>query len=142
MEPLFTARRLPAPYNEREFDEQTWRCRFGSDFCLADRLMAVVCEAFRFDPTDRFKFRPEDSVADIYSTLYPKPTRWYKLEQPDILEINFLIDGLEETFGITFDDSDSQLEKVTTFAQIVDEIKDAIGSRQRCTVASAVTFGE
>lgn len=107
--------KLPAPFRNRLPDNQLWRDRFGGDFALADRILCIFCDAFMFSAEERYRFRPEDTVREIYRTVYPSR------ETPDCLEDTFLIEGLEKEFGFSFDDT--KLEKIESFQQIVAEVK-------------------
>lgn len=111
----FSPRGLPVPFDGRLPDEHLWRGGFGDDFARADRVLCIFCDAFMFDPEERYRFRPEDSIPEIYCAVYPSRNT------PDCLEHLFLIEGLEKEFGFKFDDS--RLEKIESFRQIVDEIR-------------------
>ena len=70
-----------------------------------------------FEVGERYKFRPDDTVMEIYRAVYP--SRW----TADALETNFLINGLEKEFRFSFDNA--RLDKIKSFRQIVAEIKSA-----------------
>ena len=111
------ARKLPAPFQDRQPDIQLWRDCFAGDFALADRILCLFCDAFMFASGDRHRFRPDDTVWEIYRAVYPSR------ETPDCLENNFFIKGLEKAFAIKFDDA--RLETIESFQQIVVAIKRA-----------------
>ena len=113
-------RELPAPYGDRLPDIQLWREHFGNDFALADRMLCIFCDAFMFEPEERYRFRPEDNVWEIYRVVYPSR------EIPDCLENTFLIQGLEKVFAFKFDDT--RLEEIDSFQKIVEEINSALKS--------------
>jgi propanediol dehydratase small subunit len=87
---------IPRRYRARDSQERIWRERYGQD--KLDDINSVLtsfCEAFMFNPEDRFKFAPDDQVMDIYRALYP--TVWLAA---DSMEIETLIAVLKDRFGI------------------------------------------
>lgn len=112
-------RDLPEPYLARKPDAMLWQERCGADFLLADQTLQIFCRVFEFPQQDRFRFRPDDKVMDIYGRLYP--SRF----SPDSLEVNRLVENIESAFSVTLDNKDNRLEKIESFQQIVAEIKAA-----------------
>jgi hypothetical protein len=112
-------RGLPASYLVREPDAALWQERCGADFPLADQTLRIFCRVFDFPEQDRFRFRPDDKVMDIYGHLYPS------CFSPDSLEANRLIEDLESAFAVTLDNTDNRLQRIESFLEIVAEIKAA-----------------
>jgi hypothetical protein len=92
---------IPRPYKGRGSQEAVWRDRCGDGFGEADSVVTLLCDAFSFNPDDRFKFGPDDQVMDIYRARYP---RWKGCWSGDCMEIESLMVELEEQYGISVED--------------------------------------
>jgi hypothetical protein len=57
---------IPRPYKRRGSQEAVWRDRCGDGLGEADSVVTLLCDAFSFNPDDRFTFGPDDPVMDIY----------------------------------------------------------------------------
>ncbi len=89
---------IPLPYRKRESQEGVWRERYGHDLLAdIDALLTLLCNAFAFNPDDRFRFGPDDQVMDIYRGCYP---RWAFWLVGDSMEIETLMTNLKDRFGI------------------------------------------
>ena len=89
---------IPLPYRNRESQEGIWRERYGHDMLAdIDALLTLLCNAFDFNPDDRFKFAPDDQVMDIYRGCYP---RWAFWLVGDSMEIETMMTGLKDRFEI------------------------------------------
>jgi hypothetical protein len=67
----------------------------------ADAVLTMLCEAFMFNPDDRYKFGPDDQVTDIYRARYP---RWKGCWSGDSMEIESLMVDIEKQYGIEIED--------------------------------------
>ena len=57
---------IPRPFRDRDSHKAVWRDRCGDGLGDADAVLTMFCEAFGFNPDDRYKFGPDDQVTDIY----------------------------------------------------------------------------
>jgi hypothetical protein len=89
---------VPRPYRNRDSQEVVWRDRCGDGLGEADAVLTMFCEAFRFNPDDRYQFGPDDQVMDIYRARYP---RW---KVSDEMEIERLMIDLDKQYGIEIED--------------------------------------
>ena len=67
----------------------------------ADVVLRTLCEAFSFNPDDRYCFAPTDRIMDIYQACYP---RWRFWRISDCMEIESLTMDLSRRFH--FDDEE------------------------------------
>lgn len=93
---------LPRAFRGRESQENVWRniC----DYALlekADAFLSMLCEAFSFNPDDRYQFAPDDRIMDVYRACYP---RWMFWRIADSMEIESLMMDLSRRFH--FDDEE------------------------------------
>ncbi len=89
---------MPLPYRKRESQESIWRERYGHDMLVdIDALLTLLCNAFAFNPDDRFRFAPDDQIMDIYRGCYPRWSLWLI---GDSMEIETLMTDLTDRFGI------------------------------------------
>jgi hypothetical protein len=89
---------LPRRYRNRELQDGAWRGRFGGDkLADIDAVLTSLCEAFSFNPDDRYRFGPDDQVMGIYRAVYP---RWKLWQAADSMEIETLMLDLKKRFGI------------------------------------------
>ncbi len=89
---------IPRPFGNRHSQEAVWRQRYPEErLATADTVLRMVCDAFTFNPDDRYQFAPDDRVHDIYRARYP----WWKLWQlGDMREIDSLVSHLSRDLGI------------------------------------------
>ena len=92
---------VPRPYQDRDSQEAVWRDRCGDGLGEADAVVTLLCDAFSFNPVDRFKFGPDDQIMDIYGARYP---RWKGCWSGDCMEIESLMVELEKQYGIAVED--------------------------------------
>ena len=85
---------IPHSYQDRMSQEAAWRQRCGEKIGDADAVLTMLCEAFGFNPDDRYKFVPDDNVKDIYRACYP---RWKVCDE---MEIESLMMDLEKRYGV------------------------------------------
>lgn len=88
---------LPRPYRNRDSQQDEWRGRYGEDADEVDAVLTIVCDAFLFNPDDRYKLKPDDRIMGIYEAVYP---RWKVWLATDSMEIETLAMNLDENFGI------------------------------------------
>jgi hypothetical protein len=89
---------MPRLYRNRTSQEALWRERYGDARLLhVERILRTFCDAFMFNPEDRYKFFPYDRLQDIYRACYP---RWKIWKLGDSMEIESLIITLEKEEGI------------------------------------------
>jgi hypothetical protein len=104
---------IPGPYKGRGSQEAAWRDRFGGGLGDADAVLTMFCEAFGFNPDDRYKFGPDDPVMDIYKARYP---RWKVWRCADEMEFESLTMDLDQQYGIDVPDWRSDI----TLGEIVE----------------------
>lgn len=88
---------MPAPYRDRESQKVAWQQRCGAMLGDADAVLTLFCDAFSFNPDDRYKFGPDDRIIDIYRACYP---RWKFWQIGDSMELESLMLDLKRQFGI------------------------------------------
>jgi hypothetical protein len=107
---------LPRPFRDRQSQETTWtQARRDEDREKADALLTMLCEAFSFDPEDRYQFAPTDRIMDVYRACYP---RWLFWRIADDMEIESLIMDLKTRFHL--DDAES-----SEMMELMEPISDA-----------------
>ena len=107
---------LPRPFRDRESQEAAWQQACGDDALKkADALLAMLCEAFSFNPDNRYQVAPDDRIMDIYRACYP---RWQFWKLADSMEIETLLMDLSRRFHL----DDEELCDVT-FGEIVELMK-------------------
>lgn len=105
---------LPSPFCERDSREAEWRERYDDErLQIADAVLLLVCDAFGFNPEERFKLKPDDQIMDIYRGRYPPCQKW---PNADCMEVETLI----FTFNNKFGTDTSQWNDDITLAQLVD----------------------
>jgi hypothetical protein len=93
---------IPYPYRDRTSQEAIWRERYGAEhFLHVERILRAFCDAFMFNPKDRYKFAPDDRLQDIYRACYP---RWKIWRLGDSMEIESLTISLEKQNGLELRD--------------------------------------
>jgi hypothetical protein len=92
-----------------------WRDRFGDGLGNADAVLTMLCDAFGFNPDDRYKFAPDDQVMGIYRACYP---RWKVWEWGNSMEIESRMMDLDRHYGIDVPDwrSDISLGEIVELA--------------------------
>jgi hypothetical protein len=105
---------LPSPYCDRESQEPAWHDRYDGDrtFQDADAVLLLLCDAFCFDPVERYRFSPDDRIMDVYRARYPPKAKWPK---GDCMEIETLIWTVGQKFGV----QTGEWQKDMTFAHVV-----------------------
>ena len=80
-----------------------------------DHLLRILCEAFSFNPDDRYQFAPTDRIMDVYRSCYP---RWMFWRIADDMEIESLTMDLQRRFQL----NDAELSEMT-LAEVVELMK-------------------
>ncbi|MDY0170544.1 MAG: hypothetical protein RBS80_28650 [Thermoguttaceae bacterium] len=102
---------IPRRFRDRESQEAIWQERIpGETQATADAILRMLCDAFTFNPDDRYKFWPDDRYCDIYQARYP----WWKVA--DCMETEWFGMELEKRFGIDI----SERLSTITLGEIVD----------------------
>ena len=105
---------LPSPFCERDSQEAEWRERYNDERLeIADTVLLLVCDAFCFNPEERYKLQPDDQIMDIYRGCYPPGKKW---PRADCMEMETLI----FTFNKKFLTETSQWHPDITLAELVD----------------------
>ena len=106
---------VPRPYQDRNSQEAAWRQRCGEKMDDADAVLTMLCEAFEFNPDDRYKFSPDDKVTDIYGACYPPGKGCWS---GDSMEIESLMMDLEKQYRIDVEEwhSDISLGEIVELA--------------------------
>ena len=93
---------LPRPFRGRESQATAWR-KIGDEALLekADAFLSMLCEAFSFNPDDRYQLARDDPIMDVYHACYP---RWMFWRIADSMESESLIMDLSRRFD--FDDEE------------------------------------
>lgn len=89
---------LPSPYRNRQPQLAVWKqtCH-KEELDKADALLEALCEAFAFDPDDRYHFAPTDRIMEVYQACYP---RWRFWKISDCMEIESLMMDLQRRFQL------------------------------------------
>ena len=89
---------LPRPYRDRQSQKAVWRqaCRV-EDWEKADALLHTLCEAFSFNPDDRYRFAPADRIMGVYQACYPHGRLW---KIGDCMEIETLMMDFQRRFRL------------------------------------------
>jgi hypothetical protein len=87
---------LPRPFRGRESQATAWR-NIGDKALLenSDAVLSMLCEAFSFNPDDRYQFAPYDRIIDVYRACYSRWTFW---RIADSIEIETLMMDLSRRF--------------------------------------------
>lgn len=94
---VFFPGQLPRPYRTRPCQGKLWKDAFPNASNDEIRLfLATFTDAFAFSEKEKLKFSPNDSILQIYRTLYP--SKW----QPDALEVETLAVDFESKYGVNF----------------------------------------
>ena len=105
---------LPSPFCDRDPQETAWRERYGDGRLeIADAILLLVCDAFCFNPEDRYKLQPDDQIMGVYRGCYPPGKKW---PRADCMEMETLI----FTFNKKFLTETSQWHADITLGQLVD----------------------
>ncbi|WP_146528301.1 hypothetical protein [Novipirellula artificiosorum] len=98
---------LPRPYRDRHSQLAAWE-RTCSDEVMdkTDALLQTLCEAFSFNPDDRYRFSPNDRIMDVYRACYP---RWRFWKISDCMEIESLMMDIQRRFQL----SDTEVLEMT-----------------------------
>ena len=83
-------------YRNRDSQEAAWRQCCSEKIGEADAVLTMLCEAFEFNPDDRYKFGPDDRITDIYRACYP---RWKVWRLGNSMEIESLVIDLDKRYG-------------------------------------------
>jgi hypothetical protein len=89
---------LPRPLRNRHSQVGKWKqiCPDGT-IDKADALLLTLCEAFSFNPDDRYTFAPTDRLVDVYRACYP---RWKFWNVGDNMEIESLMLELSRKYAV------------------------------------------
>ena len=105
---------LPSPFCDRDSQEAEWRERYEDEHLeIADAVLLLVCDAFCFNPEERYKLQPDDQIMDVYRGRYPPGKKW---PRADCMEMETLI----FTFNKKFLTETSQWHADITLGQLVD----------------------
>lgn len=89
---------LPRAFRDREPQATAWRNTCDdARFEKADAFLSMLCEAFSFNPDDRYQFAPDDRIMDVYYACYP---RWMFWRIADAMEIESLMMDLSRRFHL------------------------------------------
>ena len=107
---------LPRLFRDRQSQEPVWRqvCR-DEDWEKADALLGMLCDAFSFNPDDRFQFAPTDRIVEVYQACYP---RWRFWKIGDCMEVETLMMDLQRRFQL----DDAELYEIT-LREVVELMK-------------------
>ena len=108
---------IPRPYRDRDSQEAAWRQRCGEKIGEADAVLMMLCEAFSFNPDDRYKFGPDDRIMDIYRACYP---RWKVWRLGDSMEVESLMMDLDKRYGMDVEDWHSYIS-LGEIVELVDK---------------------
>jgi hypothetical protein len=112
-------RQLPRRHNflpVRNEDVDIWRNRVSSEqMALTKAVLETVCDAFPFDRSDAWRFRPDDKLRTIYESFYPRG-----LGLPDGFEYESLFDELYAKFRVPKHSISELWATEPTLADIVD----------------------
>ncbi len=107
---------LPRLYRDRQSQLVAWERACSSEVMdKADHLLRILCEAFSFNPDDRYQFAPTDRIMDVYRSCYP---RWMFWRIGDAMEIESLTMDLQRRFQL----NDAEVSEMT-LAEVVELIK-------------------
>jgi hypothetical protein len=108
--------RLPRPFRDRQSQVTTWtQAHSDEDREKADALLTILCEAFSFDPDERYQFAPTDRIMDVYRACYP---RWLFWRIADAMEIESLMMDLSTRFHLDDDElSEMTLGEIVTLME-------------------------
>ena len=91
--------RMPRPYRDREHSENIWKQRFNSQAMKnVDDVLQMICDAFLFNPDQRYLLLPDDKISDIYRSCYPRSGLWYWFSA-DRMEVESLFISLQKKFN-------------------------------------------
>ncbi len=109
-------RPLPRPFRDRQSQAERWKqtCT-NENYDKADGLLRMLCEAFSFNPDDRFQFAPTDRIMDIYQACYP---RWRFWKISDAMEIESMTMDIQRRFQL----NDAEVSEMT-LAEVVKLIE-------------------
>jgi hypothetical protein len=82
-----------------------------------------MCEAFGFNPDDRYRLAPTDRLVDVYRACYPRWTFW---NVGDNMEIESLMLDLGRWFSV--DDKDWSTD--ITLGEIVGMMQSALENKR------------
>lgn len=108
---------LPHPFRNRQSQESAWKhISQNGTIDKADACLRSLCEAFGFNPDDRYRFAPSDRIRDVYRACYP---RWKFWNPGDNLEIESFLCELNKRFAVKAESWRSDI----TLAEIVELMK-------------------
>ena len=111
---------LPRAFRGRESQGNVWR-NICDDALLekADAFLSMLCEAFSFNPDDRYQFAPDDRIIDVYRACYP---RWMFWRIADSMEIESLMMDLSRRFH--FDDEELSELTLGEIVELMEPISE------------------
>jgi hypothetical protein len=86
----------------------------------ADALLRTLCEAFSFNPDDRYCFAPTDRIMNVYRACYP---RWKFWRIADAMEIESLTMDIQRRFQL----NDAEVSEMT-LAEVVELMPHGLAS--------------
>lgn len=110
---------MPRPYRNHNSKEHLWRERFrGRAIERANDVLAAICDAFIFNPDFRYNFSPDDTILQIYQSVYPRADSWFWWWSVgcDAQEI----DTLRMTLGKRFGFPEAEWRNELTIGEIVE----------------------
>jgi hypothetical protein len=112
-------RPMPRRFWNRQSQEAVWKqtCK-NEQLDKADALLRTLCEAFSFNPDDRYHFAPTDRISDVYQAFYP---RWRFWQMADCMEVESLMMDLQRRFQL----NDAEVSEMT-----LAEVVELINSRE------------
>jgi hypothetical protein len=120
---------LPRPFCDRDSQEAEWRERYDDEHLeIADAVLLLVCDAFCFNPEQRYKLQPDDQVMDVYRGCYPPAKKW---PGADCMEMETLM----FTFNKEFLTETSQWHAAITLGQLVE-----LAAKQRTVKADSTAW--
>ena len=126
---------LPRPFRNRQSQVGTWKqiCPDGT-IDKADALLLIMCEAFGFNPDDRYRFSPTDRLVDVYRACYP---RWKFWSVGDNMEIESLMLELSRKLAVDEEDWSTDI----TLGEIVEMMQSPLEEEPRGGIIRADAEG-
>lgn len=101
-----------------------WRAEFPNEMFVVDRILTIFCDAFMFAASNKFKFRPDDRIMQIYKrTTGPIA---------DEMQLETLIIELDKAFAT---DLVGEWDEMITLRDVVRMVSEKSG-QDRCKPAT------
>lgn len=111
---------LPQRYRERKCAGRLWRRQFPLSSKRQIRsFLDCFCDAMSFHPKDRLKFRPSDSVFEVYRAIYGG-----RVPFGDDMECERFSENLAKTFSRPVEDIDALLADQVTLGELFDVVRE------------------